>query len=284
LSRSTRSLPSYWGRWFSPVGDGCVKRTNLNIFYNLGKSFAELDQVQIGTKRSDMVMHMIGSKSWLHQFLVEMDDVFLPETKGSAKRIYDFINRTFADCSNDWDKQFSQQEMQELVLAKQSFETNFDEEHKRLAVFTVLPKGIYDMDALMNTPEQKFPEKIRAVLPGQMFHDLKQAALCLSFEIPTACAFHVCRGTEAVMLAYYELLVKHPWAFKKRDWKIYIEQLAKENAPKRITDRLDEIRELDRNTYIHPDVNVSLEEAPILFELCTGVVFLMGQEMDKLTT
>ncbi len=60
------------------------------------------------------------------------------------------------------------------------------------------------------------------------------------------------------------------------------EQLAKEGAPKSITARLDEIRELDRNTYIHPDKNVSLEEAPVLFELCSGVVFQMGQELKKL--
>jgi len=85
------------------------------------------------------------------------------------------------------------------------------------------------------------------------------------------------------MFGYYELLARHPWPYKKRDWKIYIEQLGKEKAPKQITNRLEEIRALDRNAYIHPDVNITLEEAPILFELCTGVVFLMGQEMGKLT-
>jgi len=173
--------------------------------------------------------------------------------------------------------------MQKLLGARQSFEAHFDEEHKRIAVFTVLPKGIYDMSALIETPEQKFPEKIRAMLPEQMLYDLKQAARCLAFEIPTACAFHICRGTEAVMFGYYELLARHPWPYKKRDWKIYIEQLGKEKAPKQITNRLEEIRALDRNAYIHPDVNITLEEAPILFELCTGVVFLMGQEMGKLT-
>jgi len=66
---------------------------------------------------------------------------------------------------------------------------------------------------------------------------------------------------------------------KKKDWKIYIEQLVVEKAPKRITDRLDEIREFDRNSYIHPEVDVTLEEAPILFELCTAVVFWMAKEI-----
>ncbi len=52
-----------------------------------------------------------------------------------------------------------------------------------------------------------------------------------------------------------------------------------EKAPKRIADRLDEIREFDRNSYIHPDVDVTPEEAPILFELCTAVIFWMAKEM-----
>ena len=81
---------------------------------------------------------------------------------------------------------------------------------------------------------------------------------------------------------YHELLTKAPWPHKKRDWKIYVEQLGVAGAPKAITRRLEEIREFDRNPYIHPDDNVSLEEAPVLFELCTGVIFLMAQEMEKL--
>jgi hypothetical protein len=80
------------------------------------------------------------------------------------------------------------------------------------------------------------------------------------------------------------MLAKKPWNFKKKDWKIYVEQLVKEGAPRRLTDRIDEIRETDRNPYAHPDLNVSLEEAPILFELCTGVIFQLAQEMEKLST
>ena len=261
-----------------------MKRTNLNIFFNLGKSLADLDKIDNETEELDTVMPLSTSRMWLHSFLEQTKEMPLPETKSAAQRLFSCVDGICRNWQEIREKKLLQAKLPEVSTALQSFETHFEEEHKRIAVFTVIPKGIYDMSALMDTPEQKFPEKIRAALPQQMLHDLKQAALCLAFEIPTACAFHVCRGTEAVMLAYYELLAKHPWTLKKKDWKIYIEQLVKENAPTRITNRLDEIRALDRNTYIHPEVNVSLEESPILFELCTGVVFLMGQEMEKLIT
>ena len=103
----------------------------------------------------------------------------------------------------------------------------------------------------------------------------------LAFDIPTACAFHICRATESLILKYYEALSGHGWTFKKRDWKIYVEQLVKENAPRHITDRLDEIRELDRNAYTHPDRDVTVEEAPIQFELCTSVMFQMADEISR---
>jgi len=45
---------------------------------------------------------------------------------------------------------------------------------------------------------------------------------------------------------------------------------------------LDEIRAMDRNSYAHPDRNVTLEESPVQFELCTNVMFQMGSEIDKI--
>ena len=83
------------------------------------------------------------------------------------------------------------------------------------------------------------------------------------------------------MLAYYEKLAKKPWSFKKRDWNIYNDQLAKEGAPKAITNRLAEIR-ADRNAYAHPDITVPLDEGPIVYDLCTGVMFYMAKEIEKL--
>jgi len=40
---------------------------------------------------------------------------------------------------------------------------------------------------------------------------------------------------------------------------------------------------MDRNAYVHPDKTVSLDEAPLLFDLCAAVIFYMGQELGRLT-
>jgi len=44
---------------------------------------------------------------------------------------------------------------------------------------------------------------------------LKEAGRCLAFDLPTACAFHICRATEALMLTYYEALTGNAWPFPR---------------------------------------------------------------------
>ena len=167
-------------------------------------------------------------------------------------------------------------------FAKMEFEKAFDRDHRRLHVFMVTNKALFDTDTLLMSPEQAFPERLRGLLASQVIEDLRQAAKCLAFDVPTACAFHICRGTEFLMLQYYEKLAGKSWEWSHRDWGKYNDKLINLGAPKAITDRLDEIRKLDRNAYIHPDKNVTVEEAPFLFTLCINVDFQMLLEIEKL--
>lgn len=277
----------YWGQWFTPTGDGNVKQTNLNIFYHLGRCIKDIDKLETGMPFADAVAHLIDPYSWLQHFVDETDGVDIPDTRKQAAyllkgmdELVDFTSPTPIDPA----RRVTMEEVRVISARKNYFEKCFEREYRYLDVFTVTPKGIYDTRLLMTKPEDKFPERVRAKLPAQTLTDLRQAALCLAFDIPTACAFHICRATEALMLAYYEVLSGHPWALQKnRDWRAYIDHLVREGAPKKITDRLDEIRETDRNPYTHPEQNATLEEAPIQFELCTGVMYLMADEIEKKT-
>ncbi len=262
-----------------------MKSTNLNIFFQLGAQLQYFIQTaHIDQEWDELYLFSHLAKTWLIAFLAETTEYgnSLQDSRASAQSLLDRMNKIFALPQSDWKRPITQAEYISLSNGKDELEKNFEREHKNIDVFTVTPKGVYNTRILIEHPEAQFPDKVRAVIPDQMLYDLRQAGRCLAFDIPTACAFHVCRGTEALMLAYYKVLAGHDWNHKKKDWKIYIEQLTAEKAPKRITSRLEEIRELDRNTYIHPDINVSLEEAQVLFGLCTGVNFYMAEEIDRL--
>jgi len=284
--QKTRRRFTVWRGWFSPSGCTDMKETNLHLFYKFGQAVGTFyDRISVEKKIIELVSELIETQAALAGFLRDTEDykLLLKDTRASAQAMLDQINKIIESAKFEQERLITQAEVGTVLSCKWDMEGNFEREERNLDVFTVTPKGIYNTHLLIENPELKFPEKIRATLPPQMLYDLKQAGRCLAFEIPTACAFHVCRGTEAVMLAYYELLAKHPWSFRKKDWKIYIEQLIKERAPKQITNRLEEIRGLDRNAYVHPDINVTIEESPLLFELCSGVVTSMGLEMGKLT-
>ena len=263
-----------------------MKQTNLSIFYHLGKAIKDIDKTHAGMPMVETVLALFDTYGWLVNLIHELGGLDMPETIRSAQNLVDHINsfadfRTFA-VRGESDRTITTQEMTILLGRLKWFEDCFDREYRYLDVFTVTAKGIYDTRLLMSKPEMKFPERIRRVLPQQTLADLKESARCLAFEVPTACAFHICRATEALMLYYYEVLTGHPWSLpKNRDWKAYIDHLVKEGAPRKITVRLDEIREMDRNAYAHPDRNVTLEESPIQFELCTNVMYEMGSEIDK---
>jgi hypothetical protein len=245
----------------------------------------DLHALRIGMEFGEAIMSMIRPQQWLAQFDWESESVPLPESKAAAKALLNFVNRWLTSGPGfDPTQKFSQQDMHDLHRLREKFLQEFEREEEKLSVFIVTPKRLLDAKLLVDKPELAFDEKIRKHLPDQMLYDFSQAARCLAFEIPTACAFHVCRGTESLILRYYEKLSGNPWPYpKNKEWSAYIDHLKKHKAPERITTRLDEIRKMDRNAYIHPDVNVTLEEAPVLFDLCNGVIFYMGQELEGLT-
>lgn len=262
-----------------------MKSTDLHMFFSLGIALERLSrELSGGMKGVDLFPWLIDPNNCLLAFLSSTEDMPLKDARREAEYIRKWVSEMFRSIQLDPTREINQEEASMYWHKRQEFEHAFEREYRNLDVFTVMKKGIYDTRALFERPEEKFPSNIRAVLPKQMVYDLKQAGKCLAFEIPTACAFHICRGTEALILDYYAVLAGHPYpsSFPK-NWKRYAEELVKLKAPKRLTDRLDEIRDTDRNPYTHPEQNVTLEEAPLLFELCTGVIFLIAQEMSRNT-
>jgi hypothetical protein len=262
-----------------------MKATNLSVFYQLGASITYLvDHVHIGDKAGELYMQIQLPCQWLVRFRSEsheLEDTF-KDTCVAAEGFIAMIHGFMDGIPKDWDRLVTQEEVQGLYFWKDRFEEAFEREHRNLDVFTVTPKGLYNTRLLIEAPENDFPKELRAALPKQALYDLQQAARCLAFDVPTACAFHVCRATESLMLAYYAKLAGHDWNLpKNKEWHQYIDHLKKEGAPDKITDRLKEIKNSDRNALIHPDINVRLDEAHVLFKLCAAVNFYMAEEIVK---
>ena len=120
-------------------------------------------------------------------------------------------------------------------------------------------------------------------LSDQAKSDFDQAGKCLAFDLATASAFHIMRGTESVILKYYEQITGKAPKSKMRNWYAYIKNLDECKAEAKITKFLDHIRETYRNPVFHPEEDVSEEQALILFGVCVSVVTLMLTEIERLS-
>jgi hypothetical protein len=282
FSRPQQPAPYHFGEWFSPLAEGDVKKTDLSIFLHFGEALGDLRQVGQGKEWVEFFSLTLNPLGWIKSFLHETDGIPLPESRAAANRLLAILNEAHRQ-PIDPKRAITSDEAITLFFATNEFFEAFDREHRNIDVFTVTPKGLYDTRLLVEKTEEKFPENVRKHFSSTMLYDLRQAGRCLAFEVTTACAFHIFRFTEALTLLYYEKLAKQPWPLHKRDLGIYITEL--EKLPKVNTDvttRLNEIRKFERNPTIHPEHIVALERAPILFELCTGAIFVMGEEIEKL--
>ncbi|HEV2912860.1 MAG TPA: DUF4145 domain-containing protein [Pyrinomonadaceae bacterium] len=283
-------LPEYCGWWFYPIDRGNMKRVNLSTFYKFSAAMYEIGVLEEGDKINHpaTIQLVIKTRVWLLFFLGETDDITFPHSREIAESLHALLGEVMEklkgvgesdakDDSAQLDKIF----IMRLKQTIDEFERFFTRESRRVSVFAITSKGIYDTEKLIESAEKRFPKNLLKVMPEKTISDLRESGRCLAFENPTACAFHVCRATEALMLAYYEVLAGQAWPFNRRDWNMYNEHLKKHGAPQAITNRLGEIRE-DRNAYAHPDITVPLDEALLVFELCNGVIHLMAKEIEKL--
>jgi hypothetical protein len=262
-----------------------MKETNLNIFYQFGASFTQLyERLQPKVPLAEIFPYVMLSRESLIAFLRETDEVkdSLEKSRSSAAMLLKSLDEIYNALRLDGTRVITIPEAQAIFTARDEFEKNFEIERQNMKVFTVTPKGIHDIRLLIEKAEYKFESHTRSVFTERVIYDLRQAGRCLAFEVPTAMAFHVMRATETIIKDYYEVLAGNPWPYAQRDWGRYIAELEKlpDFSPV-ITGRLREIKDLNRNPLIHPEEVVTLGEAPVIFDLCNGVIYYMVEEIRK---
>jgi hypothetical protein len=264
-----------------------VKEVDLKLFYRLG---AELRFLTAKTDNLEAIAEKFAQKrDAIISVLVNTEGVPFPKTLDALGALDSVLFHAVREATRlsqtkVKDEGFRDNLNERLKERLKVFEDEFEHESRRLAVFAVTRKGDKDIRILIEEAESKFPENLVAVMPSKVIDDVQEAGKCLAFERATASAFHGCRATEGLMRAYYKKLTGNDWPPPppkppmKKEWKVLVDQLRVEGAPQQIIQRLEEIRD-NRNAFAHPDVTVPPNEAPVLYDLCTNVMFLIAKEM-----
>jgi hypothetical protein len=165
-----------------------------------------------------------------------------------------------------------------IRTAAEKFETILSAELSNSDTYWISPKGTHKTSVLMQSAHLELPVSILQTVP-EAATDFDEAGKCLLFDKSTAVGFHLVRATEAVIRKYYESVVGKPPAKKFRNWYAYIKRLNQSGADPKITVYLDHIREHYRNPVLHPEVNLTPEDAQVLFGVCVSAIVMMASAM-----
>jgi hypothetical protein len=140
-----------------------------------------------------------------------------------------------------------------------------------------------DIKKLVDKVDGLFSPNVFESLPAIARYDFKEAGLCVAFELPTAAAFHILRGTEDVLRIYYKRYIRP--VRLGLTWGQIINELRNKRSGKKpdsiLLNHLDNIRNSFRNPTQHPDKIYDINEVQDLFSLCIDVVSRMSSVFIK---
>lgn len=152
------------------------------------------------------------------------------------------------------------------------------------SVYVVPPKGGFNVDILLGNPASLFHSLLLQYVPDAKY-DMEQFAKCLAFEVPIAAAFHLYRLNESVVHVYWDTLTKQPRLTNASVGDYLTSMQSSTNAEKfdaNILNVLDQINKLHRNPVLHPEINLTAEDALELFGIINSAISCMVREIDSL--
>ena len=138
-----------------------------------------------------------------------------------------------------------------------------------------------DIKKLLTDVSSIFATSCYQKLPAIAQYDFAEAGKSIAFSMPTAAAFHILRGTESVLRAYYIRHVKtRRMKEDQRMWgPILLALKTKKKVSKNLLEDLQIIKNSYRNPTQHPEMIYDLDMAQDLFGRCIDVVNQMAKDL-----
>lgn len=219
----------------------------------------------------------------LAYFLQQLEELGLVVTSNaaSAEKLYDLLDELGTTAVG---AALTANQAARLEGAVTAVRKTLTAETLEKKAFVTAPKR-WDVDRLLTDPGALFGAGVFDNLDPHAMYDFTEAARCIAFERPTAAAFHVMRGTEAVLRTFYSHVV-HEEALaqgQRQLWGPMIVRLEahSEPPPSSLLDNLDAIRKNFRNPTQHPDAIYDVDSAQDLLGLVIPAINQMIRLMGS---
>lgn len=235
-------------RYLQDADTSCLIKGGANVIVNIDALLSKLERFGLSvTARTNAIMRLKDFRKGLIKASEEED-----------KDQKNMLSESQADA------------LEEIIS---EVRPTLEAEMKGFSVFLITPKRI-DVNKLLDDIPSLFPPTIYSAMPKIAQYDFSEAGRCIAFERPTAAAFHILRGTEAVLRNFYCTLIKQR-RVNPLLWGPVVSDLRKRNKTKgyvTLYNNLDNIRVSFRNPTQHPEALYDIHEAQDLWSLCMDVV------------
>lgn len=205
----------------------------------------------------------------IDSFLSCLEEFELPVTQRAAHGVVRLRDEL---AESDLEHRLTPAEANRLTELMTDVRKTLDAEASGSVAFIVVDKRI-DVNKLLSDVRALMAPGTFDALPDIAKNDLVAAGRCIAFELPTAAAFHLLRGTESMLRLFYCSIVKKSRAdFMWGPMVKSLRQRKKKPPPKPLLDNLDNIRLSFRNPTQHPDKVYDIQEVQNLFPLCVDVL------------
>jgi hypothetical protein len=265
-----------------------MQRINQFMFYQLGVVLGELKKLTAELTYYDAYGATIDARYELEEFVGDAIIPLIVSVAAIGKLIKTL--KAFAPPEGDdenfirWTKtKLDQSQLAILHRIVEEFETIFAAELATLDSYYVSRKGIYSTKALIEHADEAIPDSLRARLLPQAIQDFREAGKCLAFDVFTAVGYHVLRAVDAVLRQYFTKFIGRAPDKQERNLGGALHVLkdcTKDPPPNPKTlSMIEQVKDLHRNPVIHPEINLSGEEALGLFDLCKAAIISMAMEL-----
>lgn len=236
-----------------------------------------------------------GAKAWLTLTVLAVEDIedalghkalrLRKRLTRSVDMIHRRIDNLRAAVERDKDYALTDNDCAAIQRAIDGFGESLGGVLSDRYIYMVREKGGLDTVKLIEEPEVFFGSAW-ASLPGLVRGDFRQAALCLAFDLHTACGFHSVRAVEAMTRQWYDSILGKPNQYPKL--ATIIKKIENElqrtgklgDAEESVLDFLHKIRKHDRNPLAHPERSMQDHEANLLFTDCVSTVSAILRYMN----
>lgn len=227
----------------------------------------------------------------LDNFIHNPNMVALPLSKGAADEVLLNLRKLFegkipASIEGIPTPLLSPESKNTIFVPLWNFQAVLGKELPELNIFFVTQHRDRDMNLLINNGElalsQKTLNALSHLTKDDVIREIREAARCLAFDVPTAVGLHLCRAVEVIITKEYfpSLGMVVP---KNRNLGRYITALGKNiNVGPKVISKLNDFKDYYRNRITHPEEYWDIDDADSAFGTAINVIDALVKDIVKI--